>query len=954
MSDRPEPSGPPRPELRIVEKRVYRGPNVWSYEQAIHLVVDLGILEEYPSDTLPGFVDQLLEWLPGLQQHTCSRGRPGGFVERLREGTWMGHVAEHIALALQAEAGHDLRRGKTRQVRGERGRYNVIYGFLDERVGLAAGELAVRIVNNLVEREPGFDFREQLDEFLRLAQRTAFGPSTAAILEEAAARDIPYIRLNQYSLVQLGQGRYQQRIRATMTSRTSALAVDIAGDKALTNQLLSSVGLPVPQSYTVRTEDDAVAMARRIGYPVVVKPLDGNHGRGVGIDLRDEAAVRAHFPLAREESRRGVVVVESFIVGNDYRCLIIGGKMAAIAERVPAHVIGDGTHTIAELVDITNADPRRGVGHEKVLTRIVVNEQALELVAQQGYTMDSVPPEGEMVKLALTGNMSTGGISIDRTFDAHPENVEIAEEAARLIGLDVAGIDFICPDISAPVRETGGAICEVNAAPGFRMHTHPTVGEPQYIAKPVVDLLFPPGSPARVPIVAVTGTNGKTTTARMIAHIMKGLGRTVGMTSTDGIVIDERLVKRADASGPRSARMVLQNPRVDFAVMEVARGGILREGLGYDRNDIAVVTNVAADHLGLRGVETLEQLAAVKQVVVEAVPRNGFAVLNADDPLVREMRRHCSGSVVWFSLKPPGSPERDFIDAALRRGGRAVVLEPTDRGEMIVIKHGRRSMQLAWTHLLPSTFGGAARFNVANAMAAAGAAFAADAPLHDIRQGLRTFTTSYYLSPGRLNMIDVKGVTVIVDYCHNPAGMRALGEFVDNFADQRDLQSEHGRISRIAVIGGTGDRRDEDLREFGAVAADFFDAIVVREDDNPRGRPRGESSQLVSEGIRGRIDVGARCRRVGITTDEVAAVRDAMVLANPGDLVVLCVDKHAQVLSLLEEMSHSAYPGARTDDETPGDPDLDPVELHESAAASAQEARADYAEAETGQALPQP
>jgi cyanophycin synthetase len=954
MSDRPEPSGPPRPELRIVEKRVYRGPNVWSYEQAIHLVVDLGILEEYPSNTLPGFVDQLLEWLPGLQQHTCSRGRPGGFVERLREGTWMGHVAEHIALALQAEAGHDLRRGKTRQVPGEKGRYNVIYGYLDERVGLAAGELAVRIVNNLVEREPGFDFREQLDEFLRLAQRTAFGPSTSAILEEAAARDIPYIRLNQYSLVQLGQGRYQQRIRATMTSRTSALAVDIAGDKALTNQLLSSVGLPVPQSHTVRTEDDAVAMARRIGYPVVVKPLDGNHGRGVGIDLRDEAAVRAHFPVAREESRRGIVVVESFIVGNDYRCLIIGGKMAAIAERVPAHVIGDGQHTIAELVEITNADPRRGVGHEKVLTRIVVNEQALELVAKQGYTMDSVPPEGEMVKLALTGNMSTGGISIDRTFDAHPENVEIAEEAARLIGLDVAGIDFICPDISAPVRETGGAICEVNAAPGFRMHTHPTVGEPQYIAKPVVDLLFPPGSPARVPIVAVTGTNGKTTTARMIAHIMKGLGRTVGMTSTDGIVIDERLVKRADASGPRSARMVLQNPRVDFAVMEVARGGILREGLGYDRNDIAVVTNVAADHLGLRGVETLEQLAAVKQVVVEAVPRHGFAVLNADDPLVREMRRHCSGSIVWFSMRPPGSPERDFIDAALRRGGRAVVLEPTDRGEMIVIKHGRRSMQLAWTHLLPSTFGGAARFNVANAMAAAGAAFAADAPLHDIRQGLRTFTTNYYLSPGRLNMIDVRGVTVVVDYCHNPAGMRALGEFVDNFAEQRDLQSEHGRVSRIAVIGGTGDRRDEDLREFGAVAADFFDAIVVREDDNPRGRPRGESSQLVTDGIRGRMDEGARCRRVEITVDEVAAVRDAMVLANPGDLVVLCVDKHAQVLSLLEDMSQSAYPGARTDEEHPGDPDLDPAELHESAAASAQEARADYAEAEPGQVVPQP
>ena len=421
--------------------------------------------------------------------------------------------------------------------------------------------------------------------------------------------------------------------------------------------------------------------------------------------------------------------------------------MQAIAERVPAHVIGDGTSTVSELVEITNADPRRGVGHEKVLTKIRVDANAEEVLAGQGYTLDSVPPEGEMVKLALTGNMSTGGISIDRTFDAHPDNVEIAEEAARMVGLDVAGIDFICPDITYPVRETGGAICEVNAAPGFRMHTHPTVGEPQFIAKPVVDLLFPPGAQSRVPIVAVTGTNGKTTTSRMIAHIFKGLGRKVGMTSTDGVVIDERLVIKADASGPRSARMVLQNPRVDFAVMEVARGGILREGLGYDRNDIAVVTNVQPDHLGLKGIDTLRQLADVKAVIVEAVPRDGFAVLNADDPNVRNMRRKCSGGIVWFTMAEPGSEVRDFVDDYCRRGGRAVVLEPSERGEMIVIKHGRRSMQLAWTHLLPATFGGAARFNVANSLAAAGAAFAAGAPLHDIRQGLRTFATTYYLPP---------------------------------------------------------------------------------------------------------------------------------------------------------------------------------------------------------------
>ena len=602
--------------------------------------------------------------------------------------------------------------------------------------------------------------------------------------------------------------------------------------------------------------------------------------------------------------------------------------MQAIAERVPAHVMGDGIHTVRELVAITNADPRRGVGHEKVLTKIKLDAAAEELVLEQGFGLDDVPPADTMVKLALTGNMSTGGISIDRTFDAHPDNVEIAEEAARLIGLDVAGIDFICPDIASPVRETGGAICEVNAAPGFRMHTHPTIGEPQYIAKPVVDLLFPPGAPSRVPIVAVTGTNGKTTTARMIAHIMKGLGRQVGMTSTDGIVIDERLVVKSDASGPRSARMVLQNPRVDFAVMEVARGGILREGLGYDRNDVAVVTNVAPDHLGMRGIDTLEQLADVKAVVVEAVPRDGFAVLNADDPLVRRMRRRCSGSVVWFSLDEPGSRVRDFIDDHCRRGGRAVVLDRTERGDMIVIRHGRRSMQLAWTHLLPATFGGTAMFNVANTMAAAGAAFASGAGLHEIRQGLRTFTTSYYLSPGRMNQINVHNVDVIVDYCHNAPGMRVLGEFLERYASMKDGQTDLGKISRIGLVATAGDRREDDMRELGSVAAEHFDVVVVREDQRLRGRERGFTAERVAEGVRSRIgEPGVRCRQVEIVLDETSAVRHVMARANPGDIVVLTVDQHADVMSELESMTKQAQPGTHTGDSV-GDPDLDPDALH--------------------------
>src|SRR2546421_2186763 len=670
---------PLSPDLKILESQVLRGPNYWSYEPAIRLLVDLGSLEHWPSNTLPKFTDILIDLLPGLHDHGCSLHRPGGFIERVRDGTWMGHVAEHVALELQREAGGSTTRGKTRRA-GIPGQYNVVYGYSEEQVGLAAGKLAVRLLNHLVQANPTFDFAAELESLVLLADRAAFGPSTQAILDEAARRDIPYIRLNDQSFVQLGQGKYQQRIRATMTSRTSALGVDIAGDKKLTTTLLAAAGLPVPRSDMVRSADEAGAVAARIGYPVVTKPLDGNHGRGVSLDLRTDADVRRGFERAIEQTRSGIVVVESYIQGNDYRVLVIDGHMVAVAQRVPAHVIGDGEHTVRELVDITNRDPRRGIGHEKVLTRIKVDGSAEELVKRQGFDLDAVPPKGSVIKLAATGNMSTGGISIDRTWEADHDNVEIAEEAARVVGLDVAGIDFLTPDICQPVRETGGAIVEVNAAPGFRMHTHPTEGDPQYVAKAVIDMLFPHGTSARIPIIAITGSNGKTTTTRMIAHIIKGLGYKVGMTTTDGIYIDSRLVKQADASGPRSARMVLQNPRVDFAVFEVARGGILREGLGYGLNNVAVVLNVTGDHLGLKEINSLRQLAAIKRVIVEAVPRNGTAVLNADDELVADMRSHCSGSVILFSMREGN----ELIDRWTGRGRKAFVIQSqAGGGEMI-------------------------------------------------------------------------------------------------------------------------------------------------------------------------------------------------------------------------------------------------------------------------------
>jgi cyanophycin synthetase len=899
VADAP-PGVTPRADLKIVETRVYRGPNYWNYDPAIKLIVDLGVLEHFPSNTIPGLVEALLEMLPGVGQHTCGTGRVGGFGDRLREGTWAGHVAEHIALQLQREAGTEVGRGKTRGT-GEPGRYHVVYSYAEEAVGVAAGKLAVRLVNHLVEPEPGFDFRALLEQLILLAERAAFGPSTQAILDEAALRDIPAIRLNEQSLVQLGHGIHQKRIRATMTSQTGSLGVDIASDKKLTNRLLAATGIPVPRAEVVRNEEAAVAAARRIGMPVAVKPLDGNHGRGVMLKLADADAVRSGYRVARSESRTGAVLVESYLTGNDYRCLVVGGVLRAVAQRVPAHVEGDGTHALSELVEITNADPRRGIGHEKVLTRITVDDEAVAYAREQGFELSDVPPRGQRVYLNRTGNMSTGGISIDRTEEAHPDNVELAELAARVVGLDIAGIDLICPDVSVPVRETGGGIVEVNAAPGFRMHTHPTEGEPQYVAKPVIDMLFPPGADARIPIVAVTGSNGKTTTARMIAHIMKGMGRKVGLTSTDGIYVDGRVVRRADASGPKSASMVLQNPTVDFAVFEVARGGILREGLGYQRNDVAVVLNVTGDHLGLGGITSVRQLAEVKRVVVEAVPRDGVAVLNADDPLVAAMARHCSGSVIYFSV----DPEHERLKFQASRGRRAVTLEHGRNGEMIVLRQGRKSMSLVWTHLIPATFEGRARMNVQNALAATAAAWAAGAHLHDIRQGLRTFATSYFMAPGRLNMFELDGYRVVVDYAHNPPAVRALGDFVNRLTEKSAGGARPpvtGR--RIGVIATAGDRRDEDIVELGQAAASYFDEIIVREDENPRGRPRGQTAALIEQGVRD----ASPSRVTAITTvlDELEATRQALDRAQAGDVVVVCVDHANQVWKELQRRQHGA------------------------------------------------
>ncbi|HEU0116301.1 MAG TPA: cyanophycin synthetase [Thermomicrobiales bacterium] len=870
--------------LEIRKTTVYRGPNIWARMPAIQLVVDIGELEDRPTNKIPGFYEHLTELLPSLYDHNCSVGKPGGFLQRMREGTWMGHVLEHVALEVQNLAGAEVTRGKTRGA-GERGLYHVVYQYEQEDVGLAAGQLALRLLNHLIYgAEPDFDFVRELENgVIRVAERLAYGPSTGAIVAEAERREIPVMRLDPLrSLVQLGHGCRQKRVWATVTSATANIAVDIAGNKELTNRMLHEVGIPVPRSLVVRDVEEAVAAARRIGYPVVLKPLDGNHGRGVMIDLADEAAVRDAFPIADRESRAGPVVVESFIKGKDYRILVVNNQVVAVAERVPAHVVGDGAHTVAALIDLTNADPRRGVGHEKILTRIHVDTQTRDLLAKQALTPESVPADGRFVQLKLTGNMSTGGTSIDRTDDIHPDNVEIARQAAMVVGLDVAGIDFITSDIAVSVRETRGAIVEVNAGPGFRMHTHPTEGHPRHVGRAVIDMLFPPGSPSRVPIVAVTGTNGKTTTVRMIAHIMKQAGKVVGMTTTDGIYIDGTQIAAGDMSGPTSAQMVLKNPVINYAVLETARGGILRSGLGFDRCDVAVVTNVAGDHLGLHGVNTLAELARVKAVVPQAAFSDGASVLNADNPWTVEMARTARGEIIFFSMDEDNPVIRDH----LRERGKAVVLRSTRHGEMITLIEHRRDTSLLLVEQIPATLNGRVRANVANALAAAAAAFAQDVQLEHIRHGLRTFTSNFFQTPGRFNMIDVDGKRVVMDYCHNVAGLEAMADFVRRMdADQR-----------IGMIAMPGDRLDADIAAFGALAGQTFDRLVIREDTNRRGREVGEVAAMLADAA---TSAGMPADRIVTVLEEVDAAKHAVALGGRTDLVVLFVDKPGLIHEVL-------------------------------------------------------
>ena len=868
--------------MKILRTQTLRGPNYWSIrrDKLIVMRLDLEDLAEKPSNEIPGFYEGLIDVLPSLVEHYCSPGYRGGFFERVRTGTYMGHIIEHIALELQELAGTPVGFGRTRST-STPGVYNVVFEYVEEQAGRYAGRAAVRLCQSIVDTGtyPKQELAQDLADLRDLCNNASLGPSTETIVKEAQARNIPWLLLSARAMVQLGYGVHQKRIQATLSSFSGILAVELACDKEGTKTILKDGGIPVPRGTVIQYLDELSAAIEEVGgFPIVIKPLDGNHGRGISIDVKTQQEAEEAYDLASAASKTRSVIVERYYKGSDHRILVINGKVAAVAERIPAHVVGDGRSTVEELIEIINQDPNRGDGHANVLTKITIDKTALNVLEKQGYELTSILVHGEIAYLRATANLSTGGIAVDRTDEIHPENVWIAQRVAKLIGLDIAGIDVVTEDIRKPLKEVDGVIVEVNAAPGFRMHVAPSRGLPRNIAAPVIDMLFPPGTPSRVPILAITGTNGKTTTSRLISHICRQTGKVVGFTTTDGVYIDDYLVEKGDNTGPYSASMILKDPTVEIAVLETARGGILRSGLAFNQCDVGVVLNVAADHLGIGDIDTIEQMAKVKSVIAEVVSAEGYAVLNADDPLTVSMAEKVKGRVAYFSM----SPDNPIIHDHIRRGGMAAIYE---NGYLSILE-GEWTLRIEEAVNIPVTMQGMAPFMIANALAACLATFVHGIDIELIRQGVRTFKPSVAQTPGRMNLFDLGHHHALIDYAHNPAGYEAVGGFVGNWSGEK-----------VGVVGGPGDRRDDDLILLGKLSALMFDRIIVKEDNDTRGRRRGEVADLILRGI----SQENASLRPEVILDETEALEKALSTVSEGGLVVIFPESVTQAINLIEK-----------------------------------------------------
>ncbi|MBC7543973.1 MAG: cyanophycin synthetase [Candidatus Sericytochromatia bacterium] len=859
--------------MKVLDTRILRGPNIHSLRPCFLAVLDLEELDDKPSSSFPDFTDRLIELLPGIKDHRCSTGYRGGFVDRLREGTYPAHITEHVLIELQCAVGIDVGFGKARTVPKRPRQYTIVCSYKIEKVVTEALPVAIKIVEGLARGEH-VDITEDLKELRYWAERYALGPSTNAIVEAAARRGIPLFRVTEgASLFQLGWGKHMKRIQATVTSQTSHIAVELASDKDMTKAILAEAGLPVPSGEIVRSAEAAIVAARRIRRPVALKPFNGNQGKGVSLNLTDPGQIAAAYDLAAVHSRS--VIVERYITGQDYRVLVVGQDVIAAACRRPANVIGDGDRTITALVDIENTNPMRGNGHMKPMTWIKLDESARQVLDRQGYTFDSVPPAGELVVLKENANLSTGGAAEDVTHLLHPSTAAVCVRAALAIGLDVCGIDIVCDDISEPLAEQGGAIIEVNAAPGIRMHQHPSKGKAHDVGAAILESLFPKDTPSRIPVITVTGTNGKTTTALMIGHTIQATGAVTGVTTTEAIYVNGRVVQVGDCTGYWSARSVLTNPMVEAAVLETARGGMLKRGLAFDVADVGVVLNIQDDHLGQHGIETLEDLARVKKLVVTTAKK--AVVLNAEDSLTVDMAqdKREGAEVLYFTLDP-GHP---VVARHLEEGGRAVYL----RRNMIMLANGFHHTPLVEIERIPATLRGRARHNIANAAAAIAALWAAGYTNEQMIAGMTTFTSDVDQNPGRLNLFHIRDFQVMLDYAHNQASYKSLIGTV--------RQLPHNRL--IGVITAPGDRYPEKLREIGLIAGQGFDEVYVRQMKDLRGRPLGEAPDIILEGVR---EAGLDPSKVYRILDAADAVEAAIADGKAGDLIVVgCADTAALI-----------------------------------------------------------
>lgn len=872
--------------MRIIEIKVLRGPNYWSIRRTklIQMRLDLEEMEEHPTNKIHGFKDRLEKLLPSMYSHRCSVGTPGGFFERVEEGTWMGHVIEHIALELQTLAGMDTGFGRTRGT-GKEGEYYVVFSYTEKEAGVYAAEASVKIAQALAD-DTAYDLEKDIQTLREIREDTRLGPSTGSIVEEAAKRGIPYIRLNKSSLVQLGYGIHQKRIRATIASTTSNIGVDIAGDKEETKDLLEAAEIPVPVGKIIQNEEDLKDAIDSIGYPIVIKPIDGNHGKGATTNITNYEQAKKALEAAQVYSNS--VICERFITGFDFRVLVINHKFICAALRTPACVTGDGEHNIQRLIDETNKDPRRGYGHEKVLTQITIDGFTKKMLDDKGYTLQTIPPKDELVLLKPTANLSTGGTSTDVTDEVHPANIFFAERISKIVGLDICGIDIMAPDLKVPITENGGAVLEVNAAPGFRMHIEPSAGLARNVAEPVINMLFPKGSTGRIPIIAITGTNGKTTTSRLISHICKSAGYKVGFTTSDGIYIQNHLMMSGDCTGPVSAEFVLKDPTVDFAVLECARGGILKAGLAFRNCDVAIVTNVSEDHIGLGGIENIEQMAKVKAVLPETVFPHGYAILNADDDLVYAMRKGLDCKVALFSMDENNPRIKEHCED----GGMAAVLE----NDYVTILKGTWKVRIEKVRDIPLTFEGKAVHNIMNTLPAVLATYLfREIEIEDIKLALTTFIPSPAQTPGRLNLFQFKKLQVLVDYAHNPAGLHLLGDFVQKMDGS----------PKVGIISGTGDRRDEDIKEMGKIASTYFDEIIIRQDKNLRGRTAEEIADLLVAGIK----EGNKEIPVEVKSHEREAILYAYNNAKPGSLITIMADVVTEALNLIKKLKEEKDKG---------------------------------------------